>query len=48
MITAAAVQDATRPIGEILGQELSLTPERLPGPIDRPAGNTDREAHGSG
>lgn len=48
MITAAAVQDATRPIGGMFGQELSLTPERLPGPIDRPAGNTDREAYGSG
>lgn len=48
MITAALVQDATRPIGGMLCHELSLTPERLPGPIDRAAGNTDREAYGSG
>lgn len=43
MIRAAAVQDATRPIGGMFSNELSLTPERLPGPIDRAAGNTDRE-----
>lgn len=48
MITPAAVQDATRPIGGLFGHEPSLTPERLPGPIDRAAGNTDREACGSG
>ena len=48
MITAAAVQDATRPIKGMFGNELSLTPERSPGPIGRAAGNTDREACGSG
>lgn len=48
MIRAAAVQDATRPIGGMFGNERSLTPERLPGPIDRAVSNTDREAYGSG
>lgn len=48
MIRAAAVQDATRPIGGMFGNELSLTPERLPGRIDRATGNTDRGAYGSG
>lgn len=48
MITAAAVQGAIRPIGGVFGSELSLTRERLPGPIDRAAGDTDREAYGSG
>ena len=48
MITAAAVQDAIRPLGEVFGHELSLTPGRLPGPIDRAGGDTDREPYGSG
>lgn len=48
MITAAAVQDAICPLGGVFGHERSLTPGRLPGPIDRAAGDTDRGAYGSG
>lgn len=48
MIMAAAVQDAIRPIGEILGKMLSLTPEPASGFIDRAAADIDRGAHGSG
>jgi hypothetical protein len=45
---AAAIQDATRPIREVFGNQFSFTPERAPGFIYRAAGNIGQGAYGSG